>query len=203
MCKLRINAMPTLSRTSRGRVRDRSCRCGCGPIETSNHVIQACHRTHGMRIKRHDAICKFVSKGLTSKGYLVEKKPIFDTAEGKRRPDLIATIDGTSIILDAQIRSEQSDLRAVHRDKVRYYGRNSTLIEAVKRRYGSEEVISVAVTLNWRGMWGRESVDELLGRNLIKKGDLKIFSSRVLVGGIAAFNMFSRSTSVCKGRKKR
>lgn len=43
-CKMRINALPTKSRTSRGRPKDRLCRAGCNKPETLNHVLQ--HRAH-------------------------------------------------------------------------------------------------------------------------------------------------------------
>lgn len=39
LCKLRINALPTKSRTSRGRLKDRACRAGCRAAETLNHVL--------------------------------------------------------------------------------------------------------------------------------------------------------------------
>ena len=203
MCKLRINAMPTLSRTLKGRVRDRSCRGGCGPIETSNHVIQVCHRTHGVRIKRHDAICSFVSKRLTADGYLVEKEPIFDTAEGNRKPDLVATLHGISRIVDVQIRSEQKNLPKANHEKKNYYGNNRSLLKAVKDRYGSKEVTTTAVSLKWRGMWYIKSVEELLENKIIRKTDIKTISSRVLIGGIAAFKCFNRTTSVKEGWRRR
>ena len=59
-CKLRINAMPTKSRTSRGRIHDRSCRAGCNVPETLNHVLQTCHRTHDARIRRRDAVVAYL-----------------------------------------------------------------------------------------------------------------------------------------------
>jgi len=43
--KLRINALPTMSRTTRGRLElDRQCRAGCDAPETSNHIMQKCYR---------------------------------------------------------------------------------------------------------------------------------------------------------------
>lgn len=42
--RVRIGALPTKSRTSRGRLRDRRCRAGCPAQETLNHVLQHCHR---------------------------------------------------------------------------------------------------------------------------------------------------------------
>jgi len=44
----RIGAMPTKSRTTRGRANERRCRAGCLAQETLNHVLQHCYRTHGI-----------------------------------------------------------------------------------------------------------------------------------------------------------
>ena len=53
MC-VRIDALPTKSRTSRGRRAegpDRLCRAGCNAIDTATHVVQVCFRTQGGRVK--------------------------------------------------------------------------------------------------------------------------------------------------------
>ncbi|KAG7187555.1 hypothetical protein KM043_018892, partial [Ampulex compressa] len=69
---VRINALPTRVRVSRGR-RERGtsvlCRAGCSTTETAAHVIQGCHRTHGGRILRHDAICRIAAAGLRQSGW--------------------------------------------------------------------------------------------------------------------------------------
>ena len=54
--KVRIGALPTRSRATRGRRSDRLCRVGCMAQETNNHVLQICPRTHKARIDRHDAV---------------------------------------------------------------------------------------------------------------------------------------------------
>lgn len=47
-----INALPSRSRTSRGRDKfEQTCRAGCGLPETPNHVVQIFHRTRGSRVK--------------------------------------------------------------------------------------------------------------------------------------------------------
>jgi len=58
------------------------------------------------------------------------------------------------------------------------------------------EVIITPATLSWRGMWGRESATELTKLGLVKRSDLKILSTRVLIGGLAEYRLFNFSTSL-------
>lgn len=69
--KVHINVLPTRVRTTRGRIScvrnyckgsdciaQMSCHAGCLNVtETAVHVVQNCPRTHGGRVKCHDAVC--------------------------------------------------------------------------------------------------------------------------------------------------
>ncbi|CAK9799136.1 Retrovirus-related Pol polyprotein from type-2 retrotransposable element R2DM [Anthophora plagiata] len=194
--KARIGALPTRSRTTRGRYADRRCRAGCSAQETLNHVVQHCHRTHGMRIRRHDAITSYVARNLRHQGYEVQIEPKYPTSEGLRKPDIVATLGRTTIVVDAQVVSEQTALDEAHKRKVEYYSMNDTLVAAIKEKEKSQEVKFHSVTLSWRGVWSSKSAAELLGLGVIRKAELKILSTRALIGTIAGFNLFSRITTV-------
>ena len=74
--QVRINAFPTKSKTSRRRRAegsDRLCRTGCNAVETTTHVVQVCYRTHGGRVKRHDAVSKTLAAELRQKRWKVRK----------------------------------------------------------------------------------------------------------------------------------
>ena len=62
--KGRIGALPTRSRSSRGRRGDRLCRAGCMAQETKNHVLQICPRAHKASIDRHDALLSYLGCNL-------------------------------------------------------------------------------------------------------------------------------------------
>ncbi|KAH9364747.1 hypothetical protein HPB48_014880 [Haemaphysalis longicornis] len=62
--KLRINALPNLTRTKRGRDTVTTCRAGCRTEELLGHILQRCHRTHHVRIQKHDNILDYVVKRL-------------------------------------------------------------------------------------------------------------------------------------------
>lgn len=194
--KARIGAIPTRSRTTRGRYADRRCRAGCAAQETLNHIVQHCHRTHGMRIKRHDAIAAYIARNMRRQGYQVQLEPIFQTDDGLRKPDLVATMGRTTIVVDAQVVSEQTNLDEAHQRKVDYYAKNPTLVTAIKEKEKSSDVKFQSVTMSWRGIWSPKSAKELVLLGVIKKNELKILSTRALIGTVAAYNLFSKITTV-------
>lgn len=195
--KLRINAMPTRARTTRGRREDRLCRAGCGEIETLNHVLQRCHRTHSARVERHNAVVAYVRRALEQRYGVVDEEPRLVTPQGLRKPDLVAARDGEAIIVDAQVVSERADLDMAHQRKIDYY---QQLQETVRVKYGVEKVTLTSVTLSSRGIWSRKSAQDLVSRKIIKAQELKIISTRAIIGGLSAFWMFNRTTSVRRRR---
>ncbi|KAK2575343.1 hypothetical protein KPH14_012766 [Odynerus spinipes] len=194
--RLRINAFPTKSRTSRGRLRDRRCRAGCLRIENMNHILQACHRTHNERIRRHNAVVSFVGRNLARAGYIVRYEPPYPTEEGVRKPDVVAVMGRTALLLDGQVVSDMANLQKAHNAKVSYYARNTQLINQIKNESGASDVKVLSVTLSWRGVWCPKSATELLSIGAINKKDLCIIASRVLIGGIAAFRTFNKRTAL-------
>jgi len=142
---LRINALPTRSRAARGRNATRVCRAGCDSIETQNHIQQICHRTNGTRISRHNAVTKYISKRMISKGYRVLNEPLVHTADGIRKLDLVAIKGGQCLVVDAQVVGEQVDLNAAHRNKTTYYSKYK---EEIKALTNTSEVSFSSATLS-------------------------------------------------------
>lgn len=145
--KVRINALPTRSRTARGRVADRACRGGCGKAETLNHVLQVCHCTHRAREQRHQAITSYLKRGLPIKHERVEDEPHFNTSQGLRKPDLIAVKDNQALVIDAQVVGDQIDLDTAHTSKVEKY---QPLENAIKDQYTVQHVLFATATLSTR-----------------------------------------------------
>lgn len=198
MMKFRINAMPVRARTTRGRTLDRRCRGGCPASETLNHVIQQCHRTHGARIKRHNAIVNYLARSMGRKWSYVAQEPKFNIRNvGIRKPDLLATEGDAALVIDVCIPSEQADLATAHREKVDYY---KILEDNIKKRYNVSHVTFSAAAISSRGLWCSRSCQELLDLNVIKKSEIKIISTRVLIGGIYAHNIFNKMTTTTARR---
>ena len=103
-----------------------------------------------------------------------------------------------SIVNDAQVVNDQTILDLAHKRKAEYYSANARLRRAIAANRGTEEVQFISATLSWRGLWSARSAKDLLKSGFINKSDLKVTSSRVLVGGVAAWNIFNRRTSAKK-----
>ena len=86
--KVRIGALPTRSRTTRGRRGDRLFRAGCMAQESNSHVLQICPRAHKARIDRYDAVLSYLGRNLRRKGFEVHEEPtpaVAGRAEEARR----------------------------------------------------------------------------------------------------------------------
>jgi len=190
--RLRINALPTLSRTSRGRLaKDRTCRAGCNGPETLNHVVQQCFYTRRYRSDRHNYVVEGLSKRLTKRGFVCEVEPNISTSEGIRKPDLVAVSGNRVNVLDVQIVTDSISLAVANRTKEDKYN-TSSVREALVSRYGSKDIFFGGVTLNWRGVWSKDSFEKLVARNLLRISDGAVFSTRVAVGSCISFKLFSQ-----------
>lgn len=68
----------SLGVSARGRERkDKSCRLGCEQIETLSHILQCCYSTHFARVKRHDAVVKYIRKVAQDRRITVHYEPHF------------------------------------------------------------------------------------------------------------------------------
>lgn len=199
--KLRINALPVRIRTKRGRDTDKSCRGGCQASETLDHVLQKCHRTYDARIKRHDGLVKLIVDRLRKKGWTVEVEKRF---KGPRTliPDIVArrvTKENTplekreSAVIDATVITCGYPLLKAHENKVRKY--DVPQVTTTCKGKNAEHPLVTSATLNFRGVWCKQSAQDLLSLGLTKQ-DLKIMSVRCLQGGIHCFRVHHGMTSV-------
>lgn len=196
---VRINALPTLIRTSRGARRNEratGCRAGCLSTETAAHVIQGCFRTHGGRVLRHNAVSNTLAAGLKNINWTVHKEPVFTTSEGRRKPDLVCVKDERVSVVDVQVVSGVPPLDESHERKSQYYGNNTSLVEALAARYRvrKDNISFSSCTLSWRGVWSARSADWLLGMGLTSKL-LRGITTRVLQGSHTNWTRWNQMTS--------
>ena len=193
--KVRIGALPTRARTTRGRHGDRSCRAGCIVPETNNHVLQICPRTHGVRIARHNSILSYIGRNLRRQGFTVYDEPHITTSEGLRKPDIIAIMGNLGLVIDAQVAGEQSDLERARTLKIQKYAGNPDIQRAIQD-LGATNILHLPAILSCRGVWSKKSADDLLRIGTINRRDLAIIATRVLIGGAIAHRVFNTSTAV-------
>lgn len=201
--KFCINAIATRSRTARGRPdKDRSCRAGCSAVETSDHVLQKCHRTHASRIKRHDAIVAYLQRNMVKHGYDTTREPRLQLNTTHCIPDLVAVKDGTCNIVDVQIVTDSITLDAAHRNKKGKYD-TVAVKTAAMQRFAATNVTVTSLTINWRGVISQQSIKDLQRLQLIRNHELALLSTRTLIGSIATFRQFVRDTSTRRRRPPR
>lgn len=199
-----INALPSAVRTSRGRRESRvfRCRAGCNVTETTAHVIQGCFRTHGGRIRRHDAVCKILATSLQRRGYSVAREHLFETTEGRRKPDLIAVQENVATVIDAQVVTGARDLNRTHVEKREYYRSNADLSAAVRTMFAVSTVLFTTATLSWRGIWAKASALDLTSMGL-STGVFRGITTRVLQGSSTNFNRWTQMTARAGARVRR
>lgn len=199
--KLRINALPVRTRTKRGRDTDKNCRGGCRASETLDHVLQKCHRTHAARIKRHDGLVQIVVDRLRKKGWTVEVEKRFNGPQ-TLIPDIVARRvlrENTplekreSAVIDATVITCGYPLLKAHESKVRKY--DVPQVTSICKGKNTEHPLVTSATLNFRGVWCKQSAQDLLSLGLTKQ-DLKIMTVRCLQGGIHCFRVHHGMTSV-------
>ncbi|KAL1116353.1 hypothetical protein AAG570_004828 [Ranatra chinensis] len=198
---VRAGALPSRIRTTRGRRSDPgtdvTCRSHCGAAaETTAHIVQVCPRTHGGRIKRHDAVCNTLAGVLRDRGWGVEREAMYTLSSGRRlKPDIVAERNGVIAVVDAQIISGAGDLERSHREKVAKYNlEDLKQAIAVKRGMLRDAVSVKAATISWRGLWSKNSVSELLGLG-VPGSVLRSITTRVLFGAQLNFSRFMMVTS--------
>ena len=191
---LRHNRMLSRSMKSRlNRNTDPMCPVCVNQVHTVAHVLQQCPRTHGARIRRHDAICKFLSDRFKAKHFQVLWEPHFRLSSGLLKPDLICYNNEVAFVVDISIVSDSVDPDTVHRQKVAKYG-VPELLSKVRAATGLDIVIPSALILNWRGAISPASASSL--KDVIRKADQTILSCRTLQYGVYIWDTWHKSTAI-------
>lgn len=115
--------------------------------ETLNHISQQCYSTHGLRIQRHEALFKYVSRSFEQRGYSVRSGAVFKVNNVKLKPDIIAYSQEHVVVIDAHVINDQFSLENVHAKKSNKY--TSLTDQLGPLRPGGVRFTSLA--FNWRG----------------------------------------------------
>lgn len=193
--KLRVNALPTKARGLRGRQGDRLCRHGCGKKETLYHMLQACPKTHGLRIKRHNNIVNFLANTNRGRGKEVHLEPRVHTSTGLRKPDLLIIDENIGTLVDVQITNNDGrGLSKFNTNKINYYKHNLDLIDKLKEKHHLSDLNVFALTVSYKGFICKKSFTDLLGENILRRGDFKLIVDKVLLGGVLLWRYHQKST---------
>ena len=190
--QVRASTLSTPLRSSRGRPGVPSTCTMCGVSASLGHMSQACPRTHGLRIKRHDDVLGKVCSELGKKGWRTLREPPIPYDGSYLKPDLIIWKEGTEAqILDVQVVADAFSMGPAHSRKVEKYG-SAGFKARVRELVGVPVGRVSSVTLNWRGQWHKASARDLerLGLSL---GHLMVMSVKVLSWTHNMWKCWSRS----------
>ena len=203
---VRAACLYTKARASRGRVSTRSgavaagVRCEVCPYRRENlsHVLQQCPRSAHARTQRHDTVAKLLTKGLTARGYTVQREPAIRTDHGVRRPDVVAYKPGESaVIIDVTVVADiPGGLSDAYARKCRKYDDPQVRAWAAERAGVHTASVTVsALTFNWRvALCAQSALD--MKRLGISMPMLEVMSIRVLEWGHSAWRESRNATWV-------
>lgn len=198
--KIRINAMPVLSRTLRGYSSPRLCRGGCRDcIETLDHVLGRCQVTRGATVDRHNKLCARLSSFGLQLGYKVLDEPRIPlsaettTLTGCKyfKPDLIMIREGRVAVIDALVCGAQYNLKKCHAEKVKKY--DIPDVKSYCDSLGTEQYSVGTVVFNNRGILARDSERMLLSLGF-NKGMIRTLAVACMEGSIAIWNCWTRKS---------
>jgi len=197
---IRINALPTLARFLRGQTGRKECRAGCNAVESLQHVLQVCPRTHGPRIMRHDKVANCIVNNLKQRGYQVLEQPRIRTSEGLRKPDIIAIKNAEATVVDVLI-GGSDDPNTAHRSKVTYYQGNQDITVFLRQEYEVERVHFGATVITPQGLLARKSAKTLEQLGL-SKSVWKTLVVRALEHTTYIWHVFNKSTAMSWRRRR-
>ncbi|GBM34634.1 Retrovirus-related Pol polyprotein from type-2 retrotransposable element R2DM [Araneus ventricosus] len=145
---------------------------------------------------RHEAVANYLKRACENRGYEVVTEPLYKTAVGNRKPDIVARKNDKVLVIDAQVVGDAVDLDRANNRKISYYRDNIELDQQIQTKYGTPDISYLGVTLNLRGVWSAKSASDLVNKfKVLSRTDVPVVSTRVLIGTFASFTMFNRSTA--------
>ena len=136
---------------------------------TKNHVAQVCQRTHGLRVRRHNALVEMIGKDLRRHAWNVYYEVRIPVGGTHRKPDIIATRGDEYLVLDPIISADTVNLEATAQTKVDIYDLPEVHTAAVER-------LDVTTELERRQATGTVAGIAFNNRGLIAKSSLEVLS---------------------------
>lgn len=192
--QIRSNSIPTRKRTARGRRKPTRCRAGCRQVETLQHVVQMCERTHNGRLLRHNRVVDILSEELKKREYIVHKEVKIRTSQDVHKPDIIMVKGDIAYVVDVQV-IKCNELEYDHRVKIRKYREAVNLKDMIMARFNVRDVQYEACTISYKGIWSKESALRLkqLG---VRKYCMFMMVTSVLRGTWLNWRTFNRVTTM-------
>ena len=189
--KIRGNLMMAKARHTRWHhQQDPNCDT-CERRETATHCLQTCPKSWGAIIKRHDLAVALIRRALERKGYEAIEEPIIKAGRGIRKPDLVATKEGRSWVLDAAVTGYNTNLDWQADQKTAYYDIDE-VNDLIRERTGSQEFNLGRNVTSWRGALAPKTMRLLVDLD-VPKSTIKLLVVRTLEGSVWTWKMWRKS----------
>jgi hypothetical protein len=196
---VRAGSLWTAARGTRSSSGSPLCDC-CGVYDSLGHRMQVCSKTWAMRISRHNFVVAKLQGILEKYGYVVHPEPHIPTSRGLRKPDLVASRNGTTLVIDGTIVSDNAVLDLEHQAKVT---KDDVLdireYVAALTQVKPSAVLFTALVFNWRGAMSRASYESSKKMGL-SDGDCELLSVATLEHGYRLYVHSQRCTKRCGSR---
>lgn len=186
-------------KVARGRSnKDKSCRRGCGGVETFDNILQKCYATHKFRKNIHDNVVKYLARIFQDRGHTVHREQTFEVQGRTYKPDLVVYSTARVYSVDVQVITDQYSLNDAYENKSNKYKVLRTHLDRLRL----EGFYSGSLTANWKGVISGACVKDLIAFGLLRYSDLKVLSMKVLLGGVITHSGFQRMTVSPRSLKK-
>ena len=176
-------------------------------LDTLNHRLQKCAKTHGYTVYRHNRLVKVLEGFLTRRGAVVKHEPgasgeIRDPGGRQWKPDMFVTMPegtGGSLVkevwcIDPTVTTDgHQNMDTPHFEKVNYYSSVPCVEEAMKSHSGAELVRFSALAINWRGIIAPTSLRDMNSLGL-SKTQIEILCQIVVEQGVRIYRAWSKTT---------
>ena len=175
-------------------------------MDTLGHRLQVCAYTHGMTVKRHDAIVQCLKRQCERIGRKVLVEPRIPVPGGTfRKPDLIIyqPPDGAALVPEAWVvdvtvvADNCPDLDVKHFAKVNKYATVSAVQDFATQVSGCSKIRFSSLVLNWRGILAPASLNDMRELGLSTQ-DCEYIACLTLMRGAATYRM----SNAQKGRSQ-
>lgn len=175
---------------------DLHCRGGCNHHETIQHILQHCSRTHDIRCRRHNELCKLVAKKLCRLKTTFLQEPCIPLKTTYCKPEFIVIRDTIAYIMDVTI-SDDGNTQASRLLKISEYG-NEGIVASIMRflsssGYNVSSVRQTPIVLTFGGILEKSGSQSL--RSLcFSFRDLGNLYLNAIQRSIKIYNTYMRGT---------
>jgi hypothetical protein len=132
---------------------NKTCRLGCGKLETTDHVVCCCQVNSALSINRHNSILDLMVTEAEALGHSVSVNRAIDSTG--MRPDIVVTSTNPAIIIDVTVPlSSAEGLERARNKKIEKYKDLGSVLPLVVGSLGSwlpsNDAISLALSIPGR-----------------------------------------------------